>query len=559
MATAVALLAFALAVAIVVQDSGPNQAAHFALVRALADGTAEIDPRETIDASYVDGRFYAAKAPGLAMFTLPWHGLLRAVGLQDGAPASATAYRTDVWELTLAGSVLPLLALLLLVVVAVERVAPGLGVATAALLGAGTLLLPFATLLFDHVLAAALGFAAFVALVRERDRPGGWWLAAGGLLAGLAIVVELPLGITALVLAAYAAVGRRVVRRLATYVLGVVVGVLPLLAYNTWAFGSPWTLAYTNALERPVDGGPPVVGANDEGFYGVGIPDLRAALSLLVSEKGLLVVTPVVAAALVGLPLLWRGGRRAEAVVCAAVPALFFAYNAAYYLPFGGQGPGPRFLVAALPFLALPLALALRARPLVTVGLALVSAAVMTLATLTGPLTGVEYGIGTWLSRLADGDLVTTVPSRLGADEWLGAALVVAAVAAALGLAVSTMPRLGVVRDALDEVALLGVALLAWLVVVLVGPHVVPASEEHGTREGTLAGLLLLALVALAVVIARRRSLPALVLLTPVALLAPALESRPRAALLVIAAALAGGVALRRRFAASGSPLASRE
>ena len=74
----------ALAAVLVVQASGPNQAAHFALVRALADGTAEIDPRETIDAAYVDGRFYAAKAPGLALTTLPWYVGLRAVGLQDG-------------------------------------------------------------------------------------------------------------------------------------------------------------------------------------------------------------------------------------------------------------------------------------------------------------------------------------------------------------------------------------------------------------------------------------------------------------------------------------------
>jgi hypothetical protein len=77
--TLAALVALALAAGIVIQDSGPNQAAHFALVRALASGTAEIDPKETIDASYVDGRYYAAKAPGLALFTLPWYGALRAV------------------------------------------------------------------------------------------------------------------------------------------------------------------------------------------------------------------------------------------------------------------------------------------------------------------------------------------------------------------------------------------------------------------------------------------------------------------------------------------------
>ena len=62
-------------------------------MRSLANGTAEIDPRETIDAAYVDGRFYAAKAPGLAMFTLPWYGLLRAVGLQSATLDTDAATR----------------------------------------------------------------------------------------------------------------------------------------------------------------------------------------------------------------------------------------------------------------------------------------------------------------------------------------------------------------------------------------------------------------------------------------------------------------------------------
>ena len=203
-----AVAAVGLACAVVVSDSGPNQAAHFALVRSLASGTAEIDPSETIDASYVDGRYYAAKAPGLAMFTLPWYGTLRAVGLQDAPLSTGAGYRDRVWELGLFGAVLPMLALLLLMLVAAERVVPGYGLPAAVLLGAGTLLLPFSTLFFDHVLSAALGFAAFVVLLlaRERDaRP--WWLAAAGVLAGLAVVVEFPLAIVTVVLALYAGVG----------------------------------------------------------------------------------------------------------------------------------------------------------------------------------------------------------------------------------------------------------------------------------------------------------------------------------------------------------------
>ena len=44
----VAVVAFALAATVAVADSGPNQAAHNALVRAVASHTAEIEPGETM-------------------------------------------------------------------------------------------------------------------------------------------------------------------------------------------------------------------------------------------------------------------------------------------------------------------------------------------------------------------------------------------------------------------------------------------------------------------------------------------------------------------------------
>ena len=484
-----AIAALAAACALVVQASGPNQAAHYALVRSLANGTAEIDPRETIDAAYVDGHFYAAKAPGLAMFTLPWYGLLRGVGLQSTTLATPGGYTRRLWEVNLFGAVLPALALLALMFLAVERVAPGFGAATAVLLGAGTLLLPFATLFFDHALSAAVGFAAFVVLLLGSDGRRAT-LAAGfaGLLAGLAIVAEFPLGLVALVLAGYTASGAAPLRRVATYSAGVVVGAVPLLAYNTWAFGSPLTLSYTNALEAPVGSGEPIVGANEEGFYGVGLPDPETALSLLFSEKGLAVVSPLAIVALAGLPLLWRAGWRAEALVCGAIPLGFLAYNAAYYLPWGGQAPGPRFFVPALPFLALPLALVLRARPVAVITIGLVSVGVMALATLTDPLTGEEHGLAVWWEGLRHGELVETVLTRLGVDSaWLAVAPVVLLLGLACVLALGPIALGGGTRA---DAPLLAGLLGAWVVVAAAAPDLRPAGDE-GTVEGTVAVSLL--------------------------------------------------------------------
>ncbi len=404
-----AILALTLAAAILRQESGPNQAAHFALVRALASGTAEIDARETIDAAFVNGHYYAAKAPGLAMLSVPWYAVLRAGGLQENPLESAETYRDRLWALTLFGAVIPWFALLTLMRSAVERVTPGYGTSAAVLLGAGTLLLPFSTLFFAHMLSATLGFGAFWLLLRGRGRGSPWWHAGiAGAVAGFAMVVEFGLAIVVVVLGCLVLAGEGRGRRFAAYAAGTLAGVTPLLAYNTWAFGSPTTLSYTNALTAPAGSGAPEVGANEAGLYGVTLPDLREALSLLFSEKGLVVVSPLCVVALAGLPLLWRGERRAETLCCATVPTLFLAYNAAYYLPFGGQGPGPRFLVPAIPFLVLPLAAALRAWPLVVAGVGIASAVVMGLATVTGPVTGVEHGVELWLERLRDGDFAHT-------------------------------------------------------------------------------------------------------------------------------------------------------
>ena len=309
-----AITTLGLAAASIQQDPGPTPVAHFALVQSLSKGTAEIGPGVTVDSAYIDGKYFANKAPGLAFTLLPAYLGLRAAGLQQtSATDSGDGYRHRLWQLTLFGAVLPAVALMLLMLVAVDVVWPGYGALTAILLGAGTMLLPFATLLFGHMLSATLGFAAFVVLLLERQRaPSAWRAGVAGVLAGSAVVVEYPLAIVALALLGYVAAGTQVPRRLAAYASGCLIGVVPLAAYNTWAFGSPTTLSYTNVLNAPSGSGPPTLGGGiSTGFYGVALPDPRAALSLLFSEKGLLVVTPCASPPYSAfLPSGARGGAR---------------------------------------------------------------------------------------------------------------------------------------------------------------------------------------------------------------------------------------------------------
>ena len=79
------------------------------------------------------------------------------------------------------------------------------------------------------------------------------------------------------------------------------------------------------------------------GFFGIGVPTLHGLREVLVGNRGLLVFSPVLLAAAVGLWLLWRRGDRAEALLAAAVSLLFCLLSAGYFLPYGGGSPGPRF------------------------------------------------------------------------------------------------------------------------------------------------------------------------------------------------------------------------
>ena len=77
----IAALALAVAAAATaLPQAGWNAAAHFSLVEALADGTPRIDEHlnQGGDIAYVDGHFYAAKSPGLAVFSLPLYLVLHA-------------------------------------------------------------------------------------------------------------------------------------------------------------------------------------------------------------------------------------------------------------------------------------------------------------------------------------------------------------------------------------------------------------------------------------------------------------------------------------------------
>jgi hypothetical protein len=329
--------------------------------------------------------------------------------------------------------------------------------------GLGTLVLPFSTLLFSHVFTAMLSFAAFAIMMRERaGPPRPLLLAAAGLAMGYAISSEYPVAFAAIVLGLYllsrpgALRPRALLGRGGAYVLGGLIGIVPLLLYNHAAFHS-WThLAYSNIPQQ------------QKGFFGISAPSLPVLATLLFDSRGLLTLCPVLILGAVGTWLLYRRGQRAEALTIAGVCACYLIYNSGYYLPFGGGAPGPRFLITMLPFLACPLGLALKRYPAPTIALAAVSITTMALATITHPLVGYENETVVWARLLSKGEFQPTIASAFGLGRgWGGIWPFLLAAIGAVGLTAAATPRLALGLRALAGGAL---ALGTWAVFAAIAP-----------------------------------------------------------------------------------------
>jgi hypothetical protein len=536
-----AIVAIAIAWGAVMHQTGWAQLGHYAEVRALADGRKDIDPWhwESGDVAYIDGHYYSVKSPGVAALSaLPYLAIEAAGGLDVARDAAANAAETTaprwvadrdppfaqygydpdraqvmqeriedatpvVWALTLIVAVIPSLLLLLGVRRIAERLEPGYGTAAAVTLGLCTVLSTFAAEFFSHAISTAIAFAAFALLLRERAGPPVLLLvAAAGFLAGLAVTFEVQVGLVGVVLFGLAVARDDRVRRGAAYAAGAVAGALPHLIFNWWMLGSPFEMAYGDAVADIGFSGHDEIGLNDDGFFGITLPRLDGFGEVLIGGRGLLVLTPVLAMAVVGVILMHRRGRRAEALTIGGVAVAYLLYNAAYWQPLGGGTPGPRFMTPVLPFLALGLAFSYRRWPATTLALAVPSLLWMLVANLTYPLVGYEGSVE-WLNRLADGLLEHSVLAVLGVESnWIGIVPIVLAVLAAIAFAVVATPW---PRPSERDVRLSVAALGGWSALFVLGPtitadDVTPLDGGGGALWLTLAGVLL----ALAVVAALR-------------------------------------------------------
>jgi hypothetical protein len=403
----------------VVRVANPQDDTRVALTRSIVQGRLTV-PSTLFDRAVFGGRSYSDKAPGLSFLAVPVYAVERAAGANPRPQRWDSEGDLRLWLLRVATSGLLFLLAVALVGRAAEGLAPRTGAAAATIFGAGTLASPLAATFFGHVGAAALGFAAF--LLAARKPPSNKLLLGSGACAGAAVLLEYQAALIALAVLVYAW------RRAPWVALGGLPFAAALAASDDAAFGSPFHLSYRYVANRFAE-------RQHGGFFGIGAPSAHGLAQVLVGDRGLLLFSPVLVLAALGLWLLWRRGLRAEAVVAAFVTVAFALYDAGYFLPYGGNSPGPRFFAPALPFLALGLGPVLARLPRTTLAVGAVSIFLTTADLLTWAIRNEN---DRWYPGRGTSDLAKTVWVWLGANRLVGAAAVYACAFAALAVAAPT-------------------------------------------------------------------------------------------------------------------------
>jgi hypothetical protein len=406
--------------------TGPHDRTRYELTRHLVlYHTLVLEPN-LFDRALFAGRTYSDKAPGMSFLAVPAYEAERVLGIAKAPVQWESKGDPSLWLIHVLTSGVLFLVSVFVVGRLGERLVAGTGAATAAIFGVATLAAPLAPTFFEHDAAGAFAIAGFAFAWLGGRRPRS--IALAGLCAGTAVLFQYATGLIALALLVYCVWRHR--RRALWFLAGAVPPAVALGAYDWAAFGSPFHLSYRYVANAYTE-------SQHHGFFGIGVPTLGGLKDVLFGTRGLLYFSPVLVAAAVGLWLLWRRGVRAEAVLAAVVVVVFLLLNAGYFLVYGGGTPGPRFFAPALPFLALGLPCALARWPRSTLVLALGSAILTTVDSLSW---GVRPSLdNSWFP--SRNEISKTIWAWVVPDRNVGALFVLLCALAAVSVGSAAMVR----------------------------------------------------------------------------------------------------------------------
>jgi hypothetical protein len=313
-----------------------NVVTRWALTRQIVEErTLQIDPYShlTSDRAFFEGHFYCDKAVLTSIIAVVPHIVVSAFGSVDSLPGRYVAER-----IVSGASLILLLCILARMLTRSGRPANVPLIA----LGLGSILLPYSTLLYGHVIAALFLFLCF-----HFQKEGKF--ALSDLFGALAAATEFPVLLPVLILLVYRKREYWSISRFFRFAGLLFLAMIPQLAHNWSAFGNPFTVGYSLETVSSFEG-------MEKGLFGFTVPSLKALYMLTFSpERGLFFYMPWALPALIGFFLRKRF---LQVLKTDPLPLLIVSYIllfSAYYMPSGGWAFGPRHLIPVIPFLALGL------------------------------------------------------------------------------------------------------------------------------------------------------------------------------------------------------------
>lgn len=291
---------------------------------------------------------YPDKAPGPSLLAVPIYAVARLFG--------HPSLRVCTWLFRVFVVTIPALVFLPFFLGMARRFAPDERACRTALVAyaLGSPAMVYSLLFMSHQLAAGCvggTFVAAVALARGKTTRPFLVALLAGFLAGVSVLAEYQSVLAVLVIAIYfvARVPNRF-RALGAALLGALPPAVLLCTYHALAFGSPLKTGYNFVLQNTMH----------VGFMGLVGPSATCFwITLFLPSTGLFTLAPWVLFAVVGAVAVARDREArarcgAEAIVCSAVPVLYIAFigSTVPYQAHAGWSVGPRYMTAALPFLA---------------------------------------------------------------------------------------------------------------------------------------------------------------------------------------------------------------
>ncbi len=423
--------------------SNVNESARLYLVMAAVDqGVLHIDDGlkrfgDVIDKAEHGGHFYCDKPIGLSLVATPVYVVLKALGAATGHIWTLGELR---YFLTIYCVTLPTVMLCIGLrrywrEVSGDAVMAEFAIVAYAL---GTIAFTYSTQFMGHQLAAVLAATHFLLARGVTDKTSIRRAAAMGLLAGLGAITEY---FSALVHVIIALSYLRRMRPWSAWGVWAVSGIIaacPLLIYNAFCFGGPFTMAYGHEAARVFQE------VHSAGFMGVTYPRLESMWGLLFSpSKGLFFLSPFLLIGVAGIFPALRS-RRSECMVMVLSIGAIMLLAMSVYVWRAGRTIGPRHMVTMLPFLMTLVVSGVgrwpALRPWFVAG-TIVSVVVIGLSTLTLPgfEENLENPFASQALFLLKRNLVTpTIGSWVGLRGWaslLPVAVAIVGTIAAIGVA----------------------------------------------------------------------------------------------------------------------------